>query len=190
MLRWTTALLLICFVAESQAQDNARTATGKHSLIATFDETDARRNFFHDVNVCSEAERLTLVVLDDIAKKEDKAEKADSKPAKGGFGDPSEDGRAKWLARPLGQEPWLSPERKVHGTVDAEGVIRFGVTTTRDGKLVSLHFVGRSSFAGASGKVFLLSSEKPVLEGTWKLNNPFTNASLVPGFNGASPFGR
>ena len=190
MLRMTTALLLICFVAESQAQDNARMATGKHSLIATFDETDARRNFFHDVNVCSEAERLTLVVLGDLAENQDKAEKADSKPAKGGFGDPSEDGTAKWPARPSGQNPWLSPRRKLHGTVDTEGMIRFGVTATRDGKLVSLHFVGRSSFAGASGKVFLLSSEEPVLEGTWKLINPFTNARLVPGFNGASPFGR
>jgi hypothetical protein len=193
MLRMTTALLLICFVAESRAQDNARMATGKHSLIATFDETDARRNFFHDVNVCSEAERLTLVVLSDLAEKQDETEEADedaSKHARGGFGDPSDDGRAKWLARPLGQEPWLSPERKVHGTVDAEGVIRFGVTTTRDGRLVSLHFVGRSSFTGASGKVFLLSSEEPVLEGTWKLINPFTNARLVPGFNGAGPFGR
>ena len=117
MLRTTTVLLLLCFVAESQAHDNARMATGKHSLIATFDEKDARRNFFHDVNVCSEAERLTLVVLDDIAKKEDKAEEADSKPAKGGLGNPSEDGTAKWPARPSGQNPWLSPRRKLHGTV-------------------------------------------------------------------------
>ena len=115
MLRMTTALLLICFVAESRAQDNARMATGKHSLIATFDEKDARRNFFHDVNVCSESERLTLVVLDDIAKKEDKAEKADSKPAKGGFGDPSEDGTSqvacptigtRALAFPGAKSPW------------------------------------------------------------------------------------
>jgi hypothetical protein len=193
MLRMTAALLLLCFVAESRAQDKARIATGEHSLIATFDEKDSRRNFFHDVNVRSKSERLTLVVLDDLAEKQDEAEEADeavSKQAKGGLGDPSEDGTAKWPARPLGQEPWLSPKRKVHGTVDAEGVIRFGVTTTRDGKLVSLHFVGRSSFAGASGKVFQLSSEEPVLEGTWKLNNPFTDGGLVPGFNGASPFGR
>ena len=187
MLRITTTLLLLCFVAESWAQDKARMAIGEHSLIATFDEKDSRRNFFHDVNVRSKSERLTLVVLDDIAKKEDKA---GSKPAKGGFGDPSEDGTAKWPARPSGQNPWLSPRRKLHGTVDTEGMIRFGVTATRDGKLVSLHFVGRSSFAGASGKVFLLSSEEPVLEGTWKLINPFTSARLVPGFNGASPFGR
>jgi hypothetical protein len=190
MLHMTAALLFVCFVAESRAQDKARMATGEHSLIATFDEKDSRRNFFHDVNVRSKSERLTLVVLDDIAKKENRAEKADSKPAKGGFGDPSEDGTAKWPARPSGQSPWLSPRRKLHGTVDAEGMIRFGVTAVRDGKLVSLHFVGRSSFAGASGKVFLLSSEEPVLEGTWKLINPFTNARLVPGFNGASPFGR
>jgi hypothetical protein len=190
MLRMTTALLLLCFVAESRAQDKARMATGEHSLIATFDEKDSRRNFFHDVNVRSKSERLTLVVLDDLAEKQAEAEEADSKQAKGGLGNPSEDGVAKWPARPLGQEPWLSPKRKIHGTVDAEGVIRFGVTTTRDGRLVSLHFVGRSSFAGVSGKVFLLSSDEPVLEGTWKLNNPFTNARLVPGFNGASPFGR
>lgn len=193
MLRMSTGLLLLCFVAESQAQDNARMATGKHSLIATFDEEDARRNFFHDVNVCSEAKRLTLVVLDDIAENQDEAEEAGetaSNLAEGGLGNPSENGTAKWPARPLGQEPWLSSERRVHGTVDAKGVIRFGVTTTRDGKLVSLHFVGRSSFAGASGKVFLLSSEEPVLEGTWKLSNPLTNGRLVPGFNGASPFGR
>lgn len=70
------------------------------------------------------------------------------------------------------------------------GVIRFGVTTTRDGRLVSLHFVGRSSFTGASVKVFLLSSEEPFLEGTWKLINPFTNARLIPDFNGAGPLGR
>ena len=188
MLRITTALLLLCFVAESRAQDKARMATGEHSLIATFDEQDSRRNFFHDVKVHSRSERLTLVVLDDIAKK---GEKADSKRAKGGFGDPSEDGTAKWPARPLGQTPWLSAQRKLHGTVDAEGRIRFGVTTTRDGKLVSLHFVGRSSFAGASGKVLLLSAKEPVVEGTWKLNHPFTDGGLIPGFNGAStPIGR
>ena len=193
MLRITTALVLLCLVAESRAQDKARMATGKLSLIATFDEKDSRRNFFHDVDVCSKSERLTLVVLDDIAENQDEEKEADEaalKQAKGGLGNPSEDGTAKWPARPLGQEPWLSSKRKIHGTVDAEGVIRFGVTTTRNGRLVSLHFTGRSSFAGASGKVFLLSSDEPVLEGTWKLNNPFTNARLVPGFNGASPFGR
>ena len=189
MLRLTTALLLLCFVTESRAQDKARIATGKHSLIATFDEKDSHRNFFHDVEVRSESERLTLVVLDDIAEKQDEEEEADeagSKRAKGGLGYPSEDGTAKWPARPLGQEPWLFPKRKVHGTVDADGVIRFGVTTTRNGRLVSLHFVGRSSFAGASGKVYLLSSNEPVLKGTWKLRNPYSLGRLVPGFNGAA----
>jgi hypothetical protein len=190
MLRMTTALLLLFFVTESWAQDKARMATGEHSLIATFDEKDSRWNFFHDVNVRSKSERLTLVVLDDIAKKEDQAAKADSKPAKGGLGNPSEDGTAKWPARPSGQNPWLSPRRKLHGTVDAEGMIRFGVTATRDGKLVSLHFVGRSSFAGASGKVYLLSPNEPILAGTWKLRNPYSHGRLVPGFSGASGFGR
>ena len=202
MLRISTALLLVCLVsltAEAQEADQPRMATGPHSLIATFGEKDSRWNFFHDVNVSSKAEQLTLVVIDDIAKKNQEADKADrvnksdeadSKPLKGGLGDPSEDGTAKWPARPSAQKPWLAPKRKLHGNVDAEGTIRFGVTTTRDGKLVSLHFVGRSSLGGASGKVYLFSSKEPVREGTWQLKNPFSNGRLVPGYNGSNPFGR
>ena len=190
MFRMVTALLLLSLIVESQAADKPRMAAGEHSLHATFDDNESHWNLFHDVDVRSTSEQLTLVVLKHLAKKEAKDEKAESKPAKGGFGDPLEDGSVKWPVRPSGQSPWLSPKRKLHGTVDAEGMIRFGFTATRAGKLVSLHFVGRSSFTGASGKVYLLSPDEPVLEGTWKLQNPYSHSRLVPGFNGASPFGR
>jgi len=193
MLRISTALLLLCLIAESQGADKPRMATGQHSLTAEFGDDHSGWDFFHDVTVRSKSAMLTLVVLDDLAKNDgntNHTDEADSKPHKGGFGDPSDDGTAKWPVRPSGQKPWLATNRKLHGTVNEDGAIQFGVTATRNGKLVSLHFIGRSSFAGASGKVFILSPSEPVLEGTWKLNNPYSNGQLVPGVNGTTPFGR
>ena len=191
LVRMIAAALILCSVVESQAGDLAK---GPHSLIATFHEKDARWNFFHDVKVRSKSGQVTLVVLHDLAKEGDRGsgnEEPDLKPNTGGFGDPSKDGAVKWPRRPAGQEPWLLPKRKLHGSINAEGIVQFGVTVARGGRLVSLHFVGRPSVTGASGKVYLLSSEKPVLEGTWKLNNPVAYGRLIPGFNGAqSPFGR
>jgi hypothetical protein len=154
----------------------------------TFDEKDPRWNFNHDVKVRSKGEQLTLIVLAD--KEDHEADKADSKRVQGGLGNPSEDGTAKSSESPSGPNPLLSAKRKLYGSVDTEGIIRFGVTTTHDGKLVSLHFVGRSSIGGASGKVYLLSTQGPVCEGTWYLKNSFSRGGSVPGFNGTSPFGR
>lgn len=83
----------------------------------------------------------------------EEADKADSKPVQGGFGNPSKDDTAKSSEPRSEQEPLLSAKHQLHGIVDKEGEMQFGVTTIRDGKLISLHFVGRRSLGGASGKV-------------------------------------
>ena len=188
MLRIAPTLILLCLSVESHAADNARFARGPHLLHATFDEKDPHWNFNYDVNVRTKGEQLTLIVLDDLNKKDQEADKADSKRVQGGLGNRSEDGTAKSSERPSGVRPLLSAKRKLHGIADTEGDIRFGVTTIHDGKLVSLHFVGRRSLGGASGRVYLLSSKEPVREGAWYLKNPFSRGA-VPGFNGTSPFG-
>lgn len=174
---------------ESHAEETPRFARGAHLLHTTFDEKDPRWNFNHDVGIRTKGEQLTLIVLDDLNKKDQEADKADSKRPQGGLGNRPEDGAAKSSERRSGQKPLLSAKRKLHGTVDTEGDIRFGVTTIHDGKLVSLHFVGRLSLGGASGKVYFLSAKEPVREGAWYLRNPFSRGA-VPGFNGTSPFGR
>lgn len=188
MLRIAPTLILLCLVVDSFAQDNPRFARGPHVLHTTFDEKDPRWNFNHDVNVRSKGEGITLTIIDD--KKDQGADKSDSKRVQGGLGNSSEDGTAKSSERSLGQMLLLSAERKLHGIVDTEGAIRFGVTTIHDGKLVSLHFVGRRSLGGASGKVYLLSSKELAREGSWYLKNTFSRGGSVPGYNGASPFGR
>ena len=166
-----------------------RFARGPHLLHTTFDEKDPRWNFNHDVNIRTNGEQLTMIVLEDLNKNEQKADKSVSKRVQGGFGKPSKDDTAK-SSEPLSeQEPLLSAKRKLHGIVDTEGDIRFGVTTIHDGKLVSLHFVGRLRLGGASGKVYLMSAKEPVREGAWYLYNPFSPGA-VPGYNGPSPFGR
>jgi hypothetical protein len=145
MVRMTTALLFLCLIGESQAGDKPRMARGPHLLHTTFHETDPRWNFNHDVHVRSKGGQFTLIVLDDPDKKHEEAAEADeaaSKPVQGGLGSPSEDGTAKSSAHPAGQKPLLAAKRKLHGSVDTEGVIKFGVTTIHDGELVSLHFVG------------------------------------------------
>jgi hypothetical protein len=188
MLRIAPTLILLCFIVHSHAADDPRFARGPHLLHTTFDEKDPRWNFNHDVKVRSKGEQLTLTVLDD--KMHQEADKADSKRVQGGLGNPSEDGTAKSSQRPSGPKPLFSAKRKLHGIVDTEGDVRFGVTTIHDGKLVSLHFVGRFSLGGASGKVYLLFSDEPVREGAWYLKNSFSRGESVPGFNGTSPFGR
>ena len=165
-------------------------ARGPHLLHTTFDEKDPRWNFNHDVNVRAKGEQLTLIVLDDLNKQDQEAGKPDSKPVQGGFGNPSKDDTAKSSEPRSEQEPLLSAKQQLHGIVDSEGEMQFGVTTIRDGKLISLHFVGRLSLGGASGKVYLLSSKEPVREGAWYLKNPFSRGGAVPGFNGTNPFGR
>ena len=166
-----------------------RFARGPHLLHTTFDEKDPRWNFNHDVKVRAKGEHLTLIVLDDLNKQDQDADKPDSKPVQGGFGNPSKDYTAK-SSEPLSeQEPLLSAKQQLHGIVDKEGEMQFGDTTIRDGKLISLHFVGRRSLGGACGKVYFLSSKEPVREGAWYLKNPFSRGA-IPGFNGTNPFGR
>jgi hypothetical protein len=188
MLRITPTLVLLCLIVESHAADNPHFSRGPHLLHTTFDEKDPHWNFNHDVKVRSKGEQLTLIVLDD--KKDQDADNADSKQGQGGLGNLSESGIAKSSERPLGPEPLLSAQRKLHGSGDTEGELRFGVTTIYDGKLVSLHFIGRTSLGGATGKVYLLSSQELVREGTWFLKNSFSRSGSVPGFNGTGPFGR
>ena len=177
-------------------KENPKTATkqrfarGPHLLHTTFDEKDPRWNFNHDVNVRSKGEQLTLVVLDDLNKKDQKTDKAELKLVQGGLGNHSEDGTEESSEPKSGQSRLLSAKRNLHGSIDTEGNTQFGVTTIRDGKLVSLHFVGRLSLGGASGKVYLLSSKEPVREGAWYLKNSFSRGGSVPGYNGTNPFGR
>ena len=190
MLRVAPTLILLCLIVESHAADIPRFARGPHLLHTTFDEKDPHWNFNHDVNVRTKGEQLTLIVLDDLNKKDQEADKADSKRVEGALGNPSEDDTAKSSERPSGQKPLLSAKRKLHGTIDTKGDIRFGVTTIHNGKLVSLHFVGRRSLGGASGKVYFMSAKEPVREGAWYLINPFSRPGAVPGYNGTSPFGR
>lgn len=175
---------------ESHAEGGLRFARGAHLLHMTFDEKDPRWSFNHDVNVRTKGEELTLIVLEDVKKKEQKAGKAGSKQTEGGLGNPSEDDAVKSPERPSGQKPLLSAKRKLHGIVDTKGDIRFGITAVHDGKLVSLHFVGRSTLGGASGKVYFMTVKEPVREGAWRLWNPFSRPGASPGYNGMSPLGR
>ena len=165
-------------------------ARGAHLLHTTFDEKDPHWNFNHDVKVRAKGEQLTLIVLYDLNKQDQEADKPDSKPVQGGFGNLSKNDTAK-SSEPLSeQEPLVSAKGNLHGSIYSEGNTQFGVTTIRDGKLVSLHFVGRLSLGGASGKVYLLSSKEPVREGAWYLKNSFSRGGSVPGYNGANPIGR
>ena len=189
MLRIALTLILVCLIVDANAADNPRFARGPHLLHTAFDEKDPRWNFNHDVKIRSKGEQLTLTVLENRNQKDQEADKADSKRLQGGLGNPAEDGPAEASERPSEHRPLFTAKQKLHGVVEAEGDIRFGVTTIHDGKLVSLHFVGRPSLGGASGKVYLLSSKEPVREGTWYLKNSFSRGGAVPGYNGTSPFG-
>ncbi len=189
MLRIASTLVVLCLIVESQAANNPRFARGPHLLHTTFDKKDPHWNFNHDVKVRTKGEQLTLIVLDDLNKVQE-VDRADSKRPQGGLGNRSEDGTTESSERHSGQKPLLTAKRKLHGIVDTKGDIRFGVTTIHNGKLVSLHFVGRRSLGGATGKVYFLSSKEPVREGAWRLMNPFSRPGAVPGYNGTSPFGR
>jgi hypothetical protein len=84
-----------------------------------------------------------------------------------------------------GQEVWIAKGREFTGRIDEGGKLCFGITLVRDGKVVSLHFVGRPNVTGAKGKFHLLTVGQRPVKGTWELYNP---GYLIPGFNGASPF--
>jgi hypothetical protein len=187
MLLIAPTMILVCLAIEAHEADAARFARGPHLLHMTFDEKDPRWNFNHNVTVRSKADQLTLIVLD--VKKDREADTADLKRVQGGLGNPLGNDAANSSERRSGHMPFIVAKQKLNGTIDKEGDIRFGVTTIHDGKLVSLHFVGRSSLGGASGKVYLLSSTEPVREGNWYLKNSFSRGGAFPGFNGTSPFG-
>ena len=187
MLRIAPFMILAGLVVDSYAADTPRFDRSPHLLHTTFEQKDFRLSFNHEVKVRSRAEQLTMVVLDD--KENQKPEDAASKAGQNGLGNPAGDGAAKRSECPSAPQPLLSAKRKLHGSIDSEGGIQFGTTTIHDGNLISLHFVGRSTLGGASGKVYLLSLKGPVREGTWYLKNSFSRGGAVPGFNGTSPIG-
>ena len=187
MLRIGSTLLLLWITVVSHAADDPPFEREAYLLHTTLDETDPRWNFNHDVKVRSTGEQLTLTVLGDLNLKAQTAEGDDSEIAKHGLGraverdSPRPDQRYK---------PLFSSERTLHGIVDDDGGLKFGVTTILDGKLLSLHYVGRRSLGGASGKVYLLSPTQPVREGKWYLKNSASRGGSLPGFNGTNPLGR
>lgn len=180
-------LIVLCLIVDSHEADKPLFAKGTHLLHTSFEKEGGRWNSNHNVKVQAKGEQLTLKVLD-VQKKwgADKTEATRTRLAREQL---SESDSANLPERESGERSLFAGKRSLNGIVDAKGCMRFGVTTVHHGKLVSLHFVGRTTLGGASGKVYLLSSDEPVREGVWYLRNPFSRGGVVPGFNGVSPFG-
>jgi hypothetical protein len=173
---WLLAIVLLSAATSSAlAQDYLK--SGEHSLSATFDKADQTRNLFHDVRVRLKSSKVTLLVVEDIVSGADEKPLPAKKTAQStGFGGFRGGTHPDWRRRPEGQKPWLPRGRKLHGKIENDEDVRFGFTCVRDGELVSLHFVGRPTANGATGKVYRLSAGKPAEEGTWELYNPQPNA--------------
>ena len=186
-IRIASIMILACLTIEAYAEDAPHFERGPHVLHTTFNMQDSRWNFNNDVIVRSKAEKLAIVVVDEARCRE--TDEADLKHVQGGLGNPLEAHATNSSDCKSAHTSFLAARKKLNGTINPDGDMLFGVTTIHDDELLSLHFVGRSSLGGASGKVYLVSSKAPVRQGTWSLKNRFSQGGAVPGFNGTSTFG-
>jgi hypothetical protein len=205
--RLVVLLPLLATTSVAAADGPPELHTGAHALIVELKMGGKDRELYHDVWIRSEEGRLTLEVRKDPPPIEGGL---GSRPR--GLGGPQQEQYVQESgdeqpkaddARPMppvtpkrglgskmggpheGQEVWIAKGREFTGRIDEEGKLCFGITHVRDGKVVSLHFVGRPNGTGAKGKVHLLTVGQRPVKGTWELYNP---GYLIPGFNGASPF--
>jgi hypothetical protein len=205
--RLVVLLSLLATTSVAAANEPPELGTGAHALIVELKMEGKERELYHDVWIRSEEGRLALKVRKDPPPIEGGLGSRPRRP--GGphqeqTGPESGDGQSKandarpmppskpkrgWGSKMGGpyecQEVWIAKGRELTGRIDKEGKICFGITLVRDGKVVSLHFVGRPNGTGGKGKVHLLTVGQRPVEGTWELYN---RGYLTPGFNGASPF--
>ena len=185
-------LIPLLFLGTSVVAAEPVLRPGTYSLRATFDVNGEAITFFHDVNVRRKSGKVTIAVLKDIAPQkgeEQPREKLDDAESisTGGFGGGV---HREWRSRPVGQDPWLKRGRKFYGAIEEEKFVRFGFTCVRNGRLVSLHFVGRPSEKGAIGKVQYLSEDMTAVEGEWELYHPDPESLPIgPALKGV-PLGR
>ena len=205
--RLVVLLSLLATTSVAAADEPPELHTGAHALIVKLKMAGKERELYHDVWIRSEEGRLSLEVRKDPPPIEgglgwrlrdlDEPKQQQTAPKSGDEQPKADDARPMPPSKPKtgwgskmggpheGQEVWLAKGREFIGLIDEEGKMQFGITLVREGKIVSLHFVGRPNGTGAEGKVRLLTvGERPV-NGTWELYNP---GYLIPGFNGASPF--
>lgn len=179
MTRVLALAIALLSVTDSSAEEEHELWAGTYTLSATFDKADEKKNFFHDVDVRLKSTRFTVVIHREVPQDSgasDEEEVSATPPIKtAGFGGGE---NPEWRRRPPGQTPWLPFRRKLYGETDSKGNIRFGFTTVRDCKLISLHFVGRPSEKGATGKAYRISKDEPTVAGTWELHSP--NPQALP----------
>jgi len=198
---------LLATTSVAAADEPPELHTGAHALIVKLKMAGKERELYHDVWITNEEGRLTFEVRKDPppikgglgSRRRDLVEPKEEQgsPKSGNEQPKAEDPKPMPPSRPTrglgskmqgpheGQEVWLAKGREFTGLIDEEGKIHFGVTLVREGKVVSLHFVGQPNGTGAKGKAHLLTVGQRPIKGTWELYNP---GYLIPGFNGASPF--